>query len=170
MTPDNLEELVKTRITEVLKDILLINKDGEYSSVNVTTGLLPPKNWKIISEDSDGNEVTEDYQEFPFVLLRTLSGEDISNEKSSVHIKAIIGVALEEQSHGEYNIEPFTKGHKDLLSIINRIRRDFLSNPIFGNCSLQFPFKWEIDEEQPLKNLYGSIEINFKVPGISNEL
>lgn len=168
MTPDILEESIKDRVEEALSGLTLRNSKFEYSTVNVNTGLLPPKDFKYKIGDDEFK-----YDEFPFVLLRTLGGED-NEEKSIVSVKLLLGIVIESKEKRDktpgMEFEPYRKGHKDLLTIIERIRLNFQKNPIIGNYfSFEKPFKWEIYREQPLLHMYGEINMNFRIPQIELE-
>lgn len=160
MTLDKLEESVKERLADSLKEMRLLNRGGESVPINIWAGINPLKNYSYMVEGEE-----KFCENFPFVLIRSFSGQD-EGEESSVSIKLIVGICAQDTN----STETYNNDHKDMLSIIQKIRLAFMKEKLLDSCFyLISPFKWEIYKEQPPMCLYGEISLNFKVPKINEE-
>ena len=160
MTLDKLEESVKERLTEALKEMYLRNKVGEAVPLNIWAGIKPLKNYSYMVEGEE-----KFCENFPFVLIQSFAGKD-EGEECSVNLKLLIGICAQTTETNE----AYNNDHKDMLSIIQKIRLSFMKEKLLDSCFyLISPFKWEIYKEQPPMSLYGEISLNFKVPKINEE-
>lgn len=112
--------------------------DEKYELVNpaVYIGWIPPKNYLV------------DYgYDVPALLIMEDGGED-SGDESNINIR--IGIATFDPGQTDSNrTTPNTKGYKDLLNIITRIRMEFAKVSIIEDTTtIQKPIKWGLYEEQ----------------------
>lgn len=98
--------------------------DGVFVAPSVFLGFLPIK----AADDRFPN----------FIILRPLEGED-SREIATVKIKIIIGTYSKSD-----------EGFSDCLNILQRVRDKLFEARIIGDIyRVEYPFKWELFEDQP---------------------
>lgn len=152
MTLDYIEDELLGRIKESLKDKELKNSDGNLSKINCFTGWMPPK--------------TEENEEYPFVMLRVIEGGDTPG-KSKAKFKAYVG-ACAYAKNTKANFEDYKKGHKDLLTVIQSVREDLLSDKLIGHGKIDEEelVSYKIYEEQCFPFIHAEITINMIIPSI----
>ncbi|NFG24842.1 UNVERIFIED_ORG: hypothetical protein B2H98_08870 [Clostridium botulinum] len=125
-------------------------EDTKIELVNpaVYTGWVPPKNFL----DNYGYDI-------PGLIAMIDDGIDDVNEANvNFRIKIVTyDLGLTDENN---NVTPNTKGYKDLLNIIMRIRLEFSQNPILNEkLTINKPIKWSMDEDQSYP--YWSANITF---------
>lgn len=119
-----IENALKKRITEAVKDIKLLNSAGEETNINILCAVLPPKNYfKAKALKS----------EYPFILIRTHITEDkIGEDNNFLNFKIFIGICVEAENvtteETENQFEAYEEGHKDILNLYDTLRISLLEN------------------------------------------
>lgn len=159
MTIERIEDEIKNRISKATKDFELKNKLGEYQKINVLTGLLPPKEYyKTISE-------------YPFVMIRThFSDDDVTNRESIQDFKLYFGICAEKEGQmrdkDNFDIEAYKNGHKDLSSLYEKVRKDFLEKTTLSNqigyIGTIKKIKFEAFLEQPFPYFIGQMDVKIE--------
>lgn len=163
MTYHEMEESLKVRLEECLKEVRMKNKENVLVPIEIKTGELPPR-----------NVVPEGAKEFPYVLIRPYKGEDTAEESTATVILLLGILAGNEKPANKIDtmeLHNYENAHKDLMRMIQIIRRSVLSNDILGeNFSFKKQFKWQIYLEQPYPYMYADIELAIKVPQVEFEI
>ena len=168
MTYHEMEERLKVRLEECLKEVRMKNKENVLVPIEIKTGELPPR-----------NVVPTGTKEFPYVLIRPYKGEDTA-EESTVTVILLLGIIAGNEKPANkmpankidtMELHNYENAHKDLMRMIQIIRRSVLSNDILGeNFSFKKQFKWQIYLEQPYPYMYADIELLIKVPQVEFEI
>ena len=148
MTPSILEDKVKEFLEKILKTTTLKNKNGDYVPINIFIGDIPPIN---IMENI-----------FPYVFLRTLGGKD-ETEMSDTKLKIVIGTTStsKKDDTAEEKLDENQSSHKDLLHLVQKIRKEMLKKRVVGGFPIQFPFEYEFLEEDINPLFIAVIKVNF---------
>jgi len=159
MILENIEDCIKDRVTEAVKEVQLRNKKGDLSPINIFTGILPPKNY------------FKDIDEYPFVMIRThLSEDDIENQSSFQDFVLYFGICAEAenkvQNPNSFDIENYQNGHKDLSGLYEKVRTDFLQKSMlsndFGFVGTVKKLKFEAFLEQPYPYFVGQLNLRIE--------
>lgn len=136
MSHQLLREL-KDAITEHLAEMPLRDPavedettDGAFRSPRVFLGGLPPK-----------RKQGQDNHDFPFVVIRSVGGED-QQDRASIDIQIVCGIYTAEGEEGGVN---------DLQNLIDKVRALILSRRVFGGAfEAELPLSWTTgtDEER----------------------
>lgn len=112
-----------------------------------------------------GQEATEIKEEFPFIVLRPVSGQDedeaaLAARVSSVDIWFLCGV---------FTAGDAADGARDLEAMMGRIRRMLLRRRLYLKLwERQLPVNWEVgdgvDHAQPHPYHGGSVRVKFQAP------
>jgi len=141
MTPLMLQDALCEFLKGVVGSYLLDTNKQVTKAPQVVPGYLPLKG-------------TTDTADFPFTIIRLSSGED-TNERGKVMVKIILGVYAEDISQGS----------GDLQNIIERIRQAlFKKRVIDKRFRIEYPFSWEVPDEQPYPEWLAVITTNWTVP------
>lgn len=135
------------RLRDCLKDLkLATDVEGEEPRAPmVVDAFLPPKR-------SKGHQQGE----FPFVIVRATGGADEAQDDAAVRLRLVVGVFSESE-----------QGYRDWMAVKERIRVDLLSKPVLdGRFRFMHPLVWDLQEEQPVPQWVGVIEVAYTVPGI----
>lgn len=111
-----IEGALKNRISEILKDEVLLNSAGENTKINVLLSVLPPKGY-FTSKSLKS--------EYPFVLIRSHITEDVIGEDSNnLNFKLFIGVCVEkeDETDDEKHFRSYEEGHMDIVNLYDIIR------------------------------------------------
>lgn len=166
------EEKLKNRITEALKDVKLLNPDGEYVPIRVYTGLTPPTNVlkELAKQENDLNEQNKkNYNEFPLLAVRVISGSD-KNHHSMIKFKLTIITFSEDKNLDKSDVISFYQGHYDVIAIIETLRINFLENIVIDEYQLENKFEWKTPEEQPHPYFVGTIDLEMNIPTIASKV
>ncbi len=153
MSIRNLEEEIKKRIKEATKGIKLIDTEGEYVDPLIEIGALPKKAAK-------GN---------PYILIQTTYVGDEANE-SDVEVAVLYGtVGMSEADHRneEKMKQTYAYGHWDVISIIDKIRENFLKDTNFNFGHLKRKMKHEVFGEVKFPYYLGESKLNFTVATVA---
>jgi hypothetical protein len=149
---------LRKRLVDGLANMQLVieNGGGAVKAPQVVDGFLPPK-----------RETPND--DFPFVIVRPVSGRTDSSATSSVNIKILIGAFCDTYD-----------GHIDVMLVIAEIRRIILENQnlqlvvaVGSKASqetmgrlfrLSFPLEWEVFEDQPEPEWLGHVVTRWEIP------
>ena len=120
-------------------------EDNAFIPPRLFIGALPPKR-----KHGQTNE------DFPFIVIRSLSGED-GEENSDMQTQIICGIYTAEDEEG---------GSNDIHNMLDKIRANFLQKRTLGSFELQLPLSWTTgqDEErnQPHPYYIGEITANWR--------
>ncbi|AUN08962.1 hypothetical protein CF081_19685 [Clostridium botulinum] len=113
-------------------------EDGDYKLVNPATyiGWIPPKNY-----------LTEYGYDIPSILIMEDGGED-NGDEGTINIR--LGIATYDPGDTtELGIEINSKGYKDLLNLITKIRIELAKSMVIEEKTIiEKPIKWGMYEEQ----------------------
>lgn len=155
MSVRNLESMIKTRILEAIKGIQLINDSGEYVKPLVETGALP-------KEAVKGN---------PYILIQTTNISD-SNQESSADVSILygtVGIGRKDSKDDILMEQVHAYGHWDVISVIDKLRSNFLKNTNFNFGYLNRDIKHEVFGEVNFPYYLGESKLKFVVPTIVPE-
>lgn len=157
MTPIVLLKELKKLLDDTLKDLVLPTKDGTERQPQIVFGNLPPKDPQS-KDDRLRNQ-------FPFIILRVLTGKDYDEASSECTVRLIFGTYNSSNNHG----------YIDLLNIIQRVRLKLLKNRVVGNqfeikLEKNNPLEYFIYEDQPEPHYMGEIMTTWTIPNITREL
>ncbi|KMT23006.1 hypothetical protein [Clostridium cylindrosporum] len=143
MVDDKILEGIKTFLIENVASKIRLEKpieedEEEYQLVNpaVFVGWIPPK-----------NHLQEYGYDIPSILVMQDGGEDDIDE-ASLDIR--LGIATYDPGHTEGDItKPNSKGYKDILNLITRIRVELSNSTLVGGITvIKKPIRWGLYEEQ----------------------
>lgn len=144
-------EAIKLRCAEALKDLRFSTADKKLPkrAPIVLRGSYP--------KDEDSAFVSDDVDEVaPFVIVRLVSGEDVSRDEFRVQVEIIIQIV---------NDHPDKIGDEDCLLAMNRIRANIQQYPILENkFHYDGGWKWELNDGQPMPNWQIQILSNWLIP------
>ncbi len=145
MTPNLLQDILIKELDALFAGYKLKDKDDNLVPINIYPQSLPAKG---IS------------QQIPFIVVKLQGGEDSSVESpNTCKILFMIAVHDKEDSY---------QGHKDVLSIIDKIYHHFFTKVIFDDkYQIVRPFEWDIPDEDTYPYYYGSIESNWEYPKVT---
>ena len=155
MSIRNLEQEVKKRVIEAVKGIQLTNDKGEYVVPLVETGALP-------KEAVKGN---------PYILIQTTNISDTAQE-SSTEVSLLygtVGIGKSESKDDELMKQVHAYGHWDVISIIDKLRSNFLKNVNFNFGYLNRDIKHEVFGEVSFPFYLGESKLKFIVPTVDPE-
>ena len=150
MSVRNLEQEIKRRINYALKGAQLINSDGDLAGIVVETGALPKDTVK-------GS---------PYILIQTTSIKD-SDYISSAEISILygtVGLSAEDSKNKEKVMHTHATGHWDVISVIDKIRTNFLKNVNFEFGILKRTMKHEVFGEVNFPYFLGETKCEFTIP------
>ena len=150
MTPAILEDKIKDFLENILIDITLKNKHGEYVPINIFVGDIPPKN---IMKDI-----------FPYVFIKTLGGKD-TDDGSTTSIKLVVGTTstYKQTDTPEEKIEENQTSHRDVLHIIQKVRKEIFNIRIIGGFPMEFPLDYKFLEDDLGEVFIAVLNLNFKM-------
>ena len=125
-----------------------VEEDYERVKPAVHEGWVPPKNFSDYGYDVPG------------IIVMIDDGSEDTLAELNVRLKIVTYDPGTTQEDGI--LSPNTKGYKDLLNVITRIRIELSQNPIIlEKVNVNKPIKWSMDEEQSYP--YWSANISFGV-------
>lgn len=150
---DLLEELKQVITDGINNNIGFISKSNDKNSKipYVDLGYLP------IKERKPGKPQEDPDEDFPYILIRYKDGED-DLEEGQVSVQILLGAYRNDET-----------GWKDILNMIEVIRKTLITKPYFKNGSVHYPIKYKIPEEQGIPHFYGLVEVKFTVGRYSME-
>lgn len=156
------DELI-AELEEILKPLMLKNKDGKLRHIKVYPQYLPVAgnyNSNTDITDSGGfdfHDFDNEYESlFPFIVVYLESG----TVQSGVMAHSIsVGLAI-----GVYDNDDNRQGYRDILLIISKILERFEKNNILAKKFIaDFPAEWSLQEPGDITCpcFYGSLVLNF---------
>ncbi|MCM3141305.1 hypothetical protein [Brevibacillus sp. MER 51] len=147
MTPVLLMRSLKSFLEEVVANVELTSPKGVLTQPKVFLEALPQKAASSQEED------------FPFVIIRAMGGED-QDGKASVSINLLVGTHSKDDD-----------GFIDVLNIIEDVRQSLLKNRVVGGSfRLDLPLKWKLFDEQPYPGWIGEINTLWEIPRVEQEV
>ena len=141
MTPLLLQDAICDFLKGVVGSYLLETNKQSQKAPQVVPSYLPLKG-------------TAEVEDFPFVVVR-LSSEEDTQERAKVMVKIIVGVYAED----------IVQGSGDLMNLLERIRQAlFKTRVIAKKFRIEYPFNWEVPDEQPYPEWVAVITTNWTVP------
>lgn len=141
MTPLMLQDALCDFLKGVVGSYLLDTNRQTTKAPQVVPSYLPLKG-------------TTDTADFPFVIVRMSSEED-TGDRAKVTVKIIVGVYAED----------IAQGSGDLMNILERIRQAlFKKRVIDKRFRIEYPFSWQVPDEQPYPEWLAVITTNWTVP------
>lgn len=155
MSVRSLEQEIKKRILSAIEGAQLVDHEGKTVLPIVETGVLPSKTIK-------GK---------PYILIQTTDIKDMDYE-SEVEVLLVYGtVGLGKKDRVSEEKEEYTHatGHWDVISLIDKIRSNFLKDVNFNFGLLERNMKHQVFGQVEDINYIGDSKIIFKIPGIEPE-
>lgn len=156
------DELI-AELEEILKPVLLKNKDGKMRHIKAYPQYLPVSgNGSTSADITDGREFDfqgfdNEYESlFPFIVVYLESG---TVQSSAMAHSISVGVAI-----GVYDNDDSMQGYRDVLLIISKILERFEKNNILGKKFIaDFPAEWSLQEPGDITCpcFYGSLALRF---------
>lgn len=146
-----LEEVKAVLIKGIKNHIGFAGKKEDVRLPKVELGYLPMKERKPGKPQEDPDE------DFPYILIRYKEGEDELTE-GEVSIQLLLGAYRDDET-----------GWKDILNMIEAIRKTLMTQSYFENGTLQYPIKYKIPEEQGIPYFCGIVEVKFTIGVYSME-
>lgn len=133
-----------------LKKFIESELEGDVTTVPaVHIGYLPKKTHVNVEEN-----------EFPFVILRPLEGEDSDHETGFATIKLLFGTKSDDD-----------EGFIDVLNVMERVRIALLKKRVLDQrYRLELPYKWKFHEEQPEPEWIGEATTKWLLPTVHEEV
>lgn len=155
MSVRSLEDAIKKRVLEATKGIQLTNDKGEYVSLLVETGALP-------KEAVRGN---------PYLLIQTtkISDEDMESNVEVLLLYGTVGLGKEEEKDSKLRKQAYAYGHWDVITVIDKLRSNFLKNVNFDFGCLNRKIQHEVFGEVNFPYFLGETRLKFEVPTIFPE-
>lgn len=151
MTPLELQGELVDEMKRILDGYLYKNPKGDRVPIQVFVQNIPM------------NEVDEEEDPIPYLIVRLNSGEDEGGRESfnTVSLVFIIGVwddSLEAQ------------GHRDVMNIIQKIYQRFHENPDLNRKAAYVgDFKWAMQEDSYFPYSFGACHLKFRIAAIRRE-
>jgi hypothetical protein len=152
-TTQALLDALRERLGDCLQHMKLpTDVEGEAARApDIVDGFLPPKRGKGQARG-----------DFPFVVVRPLGGEDAAHNDASVRVRLVIGICRRCPADAVAD-----DAYRDWMAIKERIRTDLLAAPVVGGrFRFEYPFAWDLPEDQPSPQVLGTVELNFAVHGV----
>lgn len=150
---DLLEELKQVITDGITNSIGFIKKSDDTTKKipSVDLGYLP------IKERKPGKPQEDPDEDFPYILIRYKEGED-DLEEGQVSVQILLGAYRDDET-----------GWKDILNMIEVVRKTLITKSHFKNGALQYPIKYKIPEDQAIPYFHGLVEVKFAVGTYSVE-
>jgi len=153
MTPDILENDLKSEIADIFEGYTLKNSSGKDVALNVYAGDLPIR---------QGDDEDEAAPPEPYVVVKAQSG-NIASEDEPQNVTVVLVICV-------YDDDTASQGHKDALHIIHKIYERFSKNPLLaGKFVLKYPIDWVLQDEDAYPYYFGGMQLLFEVPAIKKE-
>lgn len=150
MSPVDLIDAICEFLSVSVKDLQLKTQKDDIRPPQIIAGYLPPKNPKK-------PELQE--EDFPFVIVRLLSFEDISEKGGGAgrdYAQAIVKLVIGTYSHDAQD------GWRDVANTATRVWIDlFKKRVIAKKYRVEYPCRFEMPEEQPYPQWVGEITTNW---------
>jgi len=157
MSIRTLEDQVKRRVEEATKGVQLIDNDGNYVEPLIVTGALP-------SEAIKGR---------PYILIQTLkiSDDDLESRVEIGILYSTVGMSRDEESSRHIGVlkDAYSRGHWDILGVIEKIRLNFLKEANFEFGVLDRKMQHEVFGNVNFKFYMGESRVKFRIPTIAPE-
>lgn len=139
-----LQDVLAKRIEEILKGYQSKKKKDELTQFHVYI--------------QDPPIVTDRNSTLPYVAV--FYDNEVQEEKETkVQLYLIIGIFYNEKDK---------QGHRELLNVFNLISQTLLKEHFLaGKYEIQYPIKFQIQEEDLHPEYYGVMETNWKIPTIN---
>ncbi|MBW1712586.1 MAG: hypothetical protein JRJ59_05530 [Deltaproteobacteria bacterium] len=126
-------------------------KTGEYAALKFFIGSLPPRGH-------------DDPENFPFVIIRPVGGQDGRDESGLEESQATVSLVC-----GVYSEDP-EAGTTDLTLLTDRIRLELEARQTLDDrYRLQLPLEWQVgdeEENQPHPQYLAKLTTRWVMPGI----
>lgn len=156
MSIRNLENEVKRRVKEAIKGIQVTDDKGDYVTPLVETGALPKE--AVIGK--------------PYILIQTTSinDDDLESRVEVVLLYSTVGISKTDATDPEKMKHGHAYGHWDVISVIDKLRSNFLKNTNFQFGIMDRRMKHEVFGEVKFPLFFlGESKLSFTVPSISPE-
>lgn len=140
---DALAEAIK----EVTRDLSMPDTTGGSGAPDVYNGFVPKK------------RRGETDPRMPFIVVRIEEGSDSQPENGAYNttMQAMIIIGCKRETDEE--------GYRDVVTIVEKIRRRLLSAPVFGGrYRAERPLEWRISDDETWPNWYGVMTIPVVIP------
>lgn len=160
MTDIKLIDALAVRLREMFKGYVLLNKSGVLQEVQVFTQYLPqPEGLAVDDREKSGLKSygSSDYEaNFPSIIIRHeghIDHEERRLDQSRTEIKLLIGI---------FDERPETEGWRDILSIVDRIRKEFLVNRVLAErYLLNMPLEYKLLDADTWPVYFGEMSLKF---------
>ncbi len=155
MSVRNLEQEIKRRVILAVKGSQLVDIKGEAVLPIVETGVLP--------EDVVKGK--------PYVLIQTtdITDGDLESNVEVLLVYGTVGLGKKDRVDIEKSNYAHATGHWDVVSLIDKIRSDFLKDVNFCFGLLDRNMKHQVYGQVEDINYIGDSKLKFKIPSIAPE-
>jgi hypothetical protein len=151
MTAFSLQSDLRDELEKLLFDCQMKGQDGEKAHFQVFENSTP------IPEDDNEPDF------FPYVVVRTQSGEIPESKDTAPTVKVLILIGL-------FDDDLENNGNHYVLLVIQRIIERFKKNTLLSekyNCTGNI--EWTLSDEDSYPFFFGGLEMNFTIPSIEKE-
>ncbi|MGF9907270.1 hypothetical protein [Brevibacillus porteri] len=150
LTPNDMIDILATRIKEIVKDLRLETKvDGLSKAPDVYTGYLDKR---YTANPNAGPEV-------PWIIVRYL-GTDDEDDGCLANVRIIVCTYSNDDENG----------WRDPMNVLTRIKQQLLAHPLIGGpFKVRRPFQDELPEEQPFPEWIAGMTLKVTMPQVHEE-
>jgi hypothetical protein len=148
MIPALLQDYLVEEVKTLFTGFTLKNVNGEEVAMNVYPQYLPARTGQ------------KDTAYYPFIVVKLLGGDDPNEtDPNQCRILFYCGVFDDAENY---------QGHKDCLTVMQKIYDHLMRNLVFGNkYEVEYPIKWALTDEDFYPYYYGGLETTWTVGKIT---
>lgn len=153
MIPTQLQDALVNELSILFKDFKL-----KSPSKNEMTG------WTIFPQDLPFTYKYEDDEKnepFPYMIVKLDSGNADDGEAHKVKVLILIGIFDDNENK---------QGYRDVINVIDKIYIRFGKDRVLDHQYVaEWPFRWQLYEDDTYPYYFGGIEMNFDIPAVIRE-
>ena len=155
MSIRSLEQEIKKRILQAIKDAQLVDVAGVTVTPIVETGILP------------GDVIKGS----PYILIQTtdIKDDDLESEVEVLLVYGTVGMGKKDRIDKEKSNYVHATGHWDVISLVDKIRSNFLKDVNFDFGILKRKMEHKIYGQVDDVNYIGDSKLKFEISTIAPE-
>lgn len=151
MVPEMLQDDLVEEMKRLFAEDRFKAPSGESIPINVFPQSLP------IAESDDDDDPC------PYIIVRIVKGDDSGEADSNHSVKMLLII-------GVFDNDLKAQGHRDVMHIINKIYKRFMTDPNLNNKYVcDGPFLWEVQDDAYFPYYFGAVTVSFNIPAIRRE-
>lgn len=169
MTPLELQDELVNEIGRVMDGCAYKEPNGNRIPINVFAQKLPKisaGSGRFTGEtDDEGglDEVDDDYDPVPYVIVRLNSGEDDGGRESFNTVSVVLVVGMWDEALD-------SQGHRDVMNVIQKIYQRFHENPnLNSNAVYAGGFSWVLEDDEYFPYSFGACQMKFQIAAVRRE-